>query len=208
KLVAAQPHLAPGGLHAYDGHVSEPDALLRTKACEAAFAPVAALRKTLKSLGLPVPRVVTSGTPTFPIHAKRGDVECSPGTCVFWDAGYSGKLRDLDFLPAALVLTRVVSKPGGRRLCLDLGHKAVASEMPHPRVVFLNLPDAQAIAHNEEHLVIESERASEWNIGDCLYGLPWHICPTVALHAEAAVVRDNRIVGAWQVRARDRKLNC
>ena len=31
-----------------------------------------------------------------------------------------------------LVLTRVISKPSARILCLDLGHKAIASESPHP----------------------------------------------------------------------------
>jgi D-serine deaminase-like pyridoxal phosphate-dependent protein len=68
---------------------------------------------------------------------------------VLWDAGYSRQLPDLDFLPAAVLLSRVVSRPSPTRLCLDLGHKAVASEMPHPRVDFLNLPDAVAVAHNE-----------------------------------------------------------
>jgi D-serine deaminase-like pyridoxal phosphate-dependent protein len=82
----------------------------------------------------------------------------------------------MEFLNAALVLTRVVSKPGGNRLCLDLGHKAIASENPHPRVVFLNLPDAQAISHSEEHLVVETERAGEIELGACLYGVPWHVC--------------------------------
>ena len=206
ELIVSLPGIKPGGLHAYDGHITEPDPGLRAKACEQAFAPVASLREQLEKTGLEIPRVVTSGTPTFPIHARRANVECSPGTCALWDAGYANKLRDLDFLPAALVLTRVVSKPGGRRLCLDLGHKAVASEMPHPRVVFLNLPDAQAVAHSEEHLVIESELAPKFKIGDCLYGLPWHICPTVALHAQAAVVQDKRIAAVWAVRARDRRL--
>ena len=64
-------------------------------------------------------------------------------------------MPDLDFLPAAVLLSRVVSKPVNNRLCLDLGHKAVASEMPHPRVVFLDLPDATPVTHSEEHLVVE-----------------------------------------------------
>jgi len=206
RLIESLPGLKAGGLHAYDGHLSEPDPVLRRIACEEGFAPVKTLRDQLQKAGLQVPRVVAGGTPTFPFHAKRGDVECSPGTCVFWDASYSNKLRDLDFLPAALVLTRVVSKPGNRRLCLDLGHKAVAAEMPHPRVVFLNLGDAQALAHSEEHLVVETSRSAEFKIGDCLYGLPWHICPTVALHSEAMVVEHGHIVGVWKVTARERRL--
>ncbi len=206
RLVASLQGLKPGGLHAYDGHLSEPNPAQRAAACELAFAPVAALREELQAAGRSVPRIVAGGTPTFPFHAKRGDVECSPGTCVFWDAGYASKLRDLDFLPAALVLTRVVSKPGNNRLCLDLGHKAIASEMPHPRVKFLGLEEEQAVMHSEEHLVIESVRSGEFKVGDCLYGVPWHICPTVALHSEAFVIEHGKVVGTWQVAARERRL--
>jgi D-serine deaminase-like pyridoxal phosphate-dependent protein len=206
RLTASLPGLRPGGLHAYDGHLSDPDPAQRAVDCEAAFAPVRTLRGELQDAGLSVPRIVAGGTPTFPFHAKRGEVECSPGTCVFWDAGYGSKLGDLNFEPAALVMTRVVSKPGTNRLCLDLGHKAIAAEMPHPRVKFLNLEDAQAVMHSEEHLVVETDRAAQFKVGDCLYGVPWHICPTVALHSEAIVIEDGRAVGAWKVAARARRL--
>ena len=159
RMITALPTLAAGGLHAYDGHIHDTDAAARTLACDAAFAPVEVLRRKLEREGLSVPRVVAGGTPTFPIHARRGNVECSPGTCVLWDAGYGKKLPDLDFLPAAVVLTRVVSRPAPDFLCLDLGHKAIASEMTHPRVLFLNLPEVSATAHNEEHLVVQTANA-------------------------------------------------
>jgi D-serine deaminase-like pyridoxal phosphate-dependent protein len=204
RLIASSPCLSPGGLHAYDGHIGETDFAKRTALCEAAFAPVAAFRQKLRDAGLPVPHLVVGGSPTFPIHARRADVECSPGTCVFWDAGYQKKLPDLKFRPAALLLTRVISKPGQDRLCLDLGHKAVGSEMPHPRVVLLNLEDARPLAHNEEHLVVETSRSSEYRVGDCLYGVPWHICPTVALHSSVVIIQGGKSTGTWKVAARDR----
>jgi D-serine deaminase-like pyridoxal phosphate-dependent protein len=207
ELIASLPGIRPGGLHAYDGHLSEPDPARREAACDQAFAPVEFLRRSLEQSGLPVPRVVTSGTPTFPFHARRKNVECSPGTCVFWDAGYSKKFPDLSFLPAALVITRVVSKPGADRLCLDLGHKAIGSEMPPPRVCFLNLPEAQPITHSEEHLVVETPHSSRFKLGDVVYGLPWHICPTVALYSEATVIEKGRSTGTWPVRARNRRLS-
>lgn len=206
RLIASLPGLAPAGLHAYDGHIHDTDTDTRAKRCEEAFAPVQVFRSQLEDAGLPVPRVVAGGTPTFPIHARRGDVECSPGTGVFWDSGYATNLPDLDFLVAALVLTRVVSKRGGNRLCLDLGHKAVAAENPHPRVQLLGLLDAQFVTHSEEHLVVETARAAEFNVGDALYGVPRHICPTVALHSEAVVVRAGRAVERWKVAARERRL--
>ncbi len=206
RTLAGTPGLAFGGLHAYDGHLHQTDPKVRLAACREAFAPVDVLRDALRAQGIAVPRIVAGGTPTFPFHARRGDLECSPGTCVLWDAGYQAKLPDLEFLPAAILLSRVVSRPGPNRLCLDLGHKAVASEMPHPRVVFLNLPDATPVAHNEEHLVVETPNASRYPVGSVIYGIPWHICPTMALHAEAWVVDGTQATDRWAVAARARRL--
>jgi D-serine deaminase-like pyridoxal phosphate-dependent protein len=140
------------------------------------------------------------------MHAARQDVECSPGTTVLWDASYATKFADLKFYNATVLLTRVVSKPAGNRLCLDLGHKAVASEMPHPRVVFPDLPDAQFITHSEEHLVLESEAAARLGVGDELLGVPWHVCPTLALHEEAVLIEQGKVTGSCRIEARARKL--
>jgi D-serine deaminase-like pyridoxal phosphate-dependent protein len=200
------PSTAFGGLHAYDGHLHQSDPQTRLAACREAFAPVDTLRDALRAQGIAVPKVVAGGTPTFPFHARRGDLECSPGTCVLWDAGYQAKLPDLDFTPAAILLARVISRPGANRLCLDLGHKAVASEMPHPRVVFPNLPDATPVAHNEEHLVIESQIAHRFPVGSHVLGIPWHVCPTVALHAEAWVIDGSLATERWPITARARRL--
>ncbi len=205
-LTAVLPGVRPGGLHAYDGHIRDADPIVRAGRCDEEFAPVLTLRDDLLRRGLPVPVVVSGGSPTFPTHAKRPGIECSPGTLVLSDLGTARNFPDLDFLPAALVLSRVVSRPGGQRLCVDLGHKAVAAENPHPRVAFLNLPDARAVSHSEEHLVVETARAADCPVGTCLYGLPWHICPTVALHDEAVVVRDGRAVERWRV-TRGRKIS-
>ena len=206
KQIAQSSALIAGGLHAYDGHICETDFASRTAMCDAAFDPVEALRASLLERGLPVPQVIAGGTPTFPIHAKRANVECSPGTCVLWDHSYGSTLPDLDFLHAAIMLTRVVSKPAGNRLCLDLGHKSIASENPHPRVRVLGLENATFVGHSEEHLVLETPRADQFHVGDVLYGIPWHVCPTVALHSEAVVVRNGRAGERWKVTARDRRI--
>jgi len=206
QQVARSPGLRVAGLHVYDGHIRDSDIAARTVACDAAFAQLDGIRQQLVALGLEVPTIVAGGTPTFPIHAKRPGVQCSPGTSVFWDLGYETLLPDLDFLPAVLVLTRVISKPSGRILCLDLGHKAIASESPHPRVELLGLSDARFIGHSEEHLTIETDRAADYPVGSALYGIPWHICPTVALHQEAVVIRKGRAEEHWQVVARARSI--
>jgi D-serine deaminase-like pyridoxal phosphate-dependent protein len=197
--------LEPRGLHAYDGHIHDVAIAHRQQQCEEAFVPVLALRDDLLACGLPVPALVAGGSPTFPFHAAHSDRECSPGTTVLWDFGYADKFADLPFLPAAILLTRVVSRPSATRLCLDLGHKAVAAENPHPRVRLFEIPDAEFVMHSEEHLVIETDRAADFRVGDVLHGIPRHVCPTVALHDEAIVIEQNRAVGVWPIDARGRR---
>jgi D-serine deaminase-like pyridoxal phosphate-dependent protein len=72
--------------------------------------------------------------------------------------------------------------------------------------VFLNLPDATAISHSEEHLVVESSIAEGFRVGDVVYSLPWHVCPTVALHQEVWLAENGRATTPWTVRARSRRL--
>ena len=96
------------------------------------------LIEELKNEGISPVKIIAGGTPTFPIHALRKDVETSPGTLLLWDWGYSSSFTDMRFFHAAVLLTRIISKPGIDLLCLDLGHKAVASEMPHPRIKILD----------------------------------------------------------------------
>ena len=210
KQISADDRLLAAGLHVYDGHIHDVDSNQRKAKCDDAFASVEALRRELLAAGMSVPTIVAGGTPTFPIHAKRDaalGIECSPGTNVLWDAGYASVCPELDFEIAALVLTRVVSTLDGKRLCLDLGHKAIASERPHPRVIFPELKNCEFVMHSEEHLVVEAENAADFKVGDALYGIPWHICPTVALYQEANIVRDGWFQAeAWAITARDRRI--
>lgn len=206
KLIATHPGLRAAGLHCYDGHLHQQDVAERERECDAVFGPVLALRAELEALGLPVPVLIASGSPTFAIHARYPNRELSPGTTVLWDFGYGDKHGDLPFVPAALLLTRVVSKPGPNRLTLDLGHKAVAAENPHPRVRLIEIPEATFAMQSEEHLVIETPRAAEFVIGQLVHGIPRHICPTVALHNEAVIVEGGRVVDRWPITARGRRI--
>jgi len=195
------------GLHAYDGHIHDEDLNVRTQRCNESFAPLEKLIEKLKNAGYN-PVVIVGGTPTFPIHAKRKDVECSPGTFIYWDEGYSKACKEQEFLPAALVLSRVVSIPDETKICVDLGHKSIASENTlDKRVVFLNAPELKPVGHSEEHLVLEVGAGHDYKIGDLFYGLPYHICPTVALYERAITIEDKKLTGEWKTIARDRKIN-
>ena len=206
RLIHQSERLTAGGLHVYDGHIHESDPEARAKQCDGEFAPVQAMIDDLRRAGLPVPAVVAGGSPTFPIHARRPGVSLSPGTPLLWDAGYGAAYADLDFLVAAVLVGRVVSKPAPGRVCLDLGTKALASEMPQPRIALLNVSDYRIAGHNEEHLIIELPDASRYHPGDVVYGIPVHICPTVARYETASVVEQGRCTGEWAIAARNRRL--
>jgi D-serine deaminase-like pyridoxal phosphate-dependent protein len=206
RLIASLPGLAPGGLHAYDGHIRSSSLSDRANETAQAFQGIADFHQKLTAAGLDVPRIVGGGSPTFPIHALNAAYECSPGTTVFWDHSYGTRYPDMDYISAALVVTRVVSRPTANRLCLDLGYKAVSPDNPDKRVHLLDLVDAQPVVHSEEHLVVESSNAANFDVGDVLYGVPFHICPTVALHEAAVTVREHSADGLWPIVARDRRL--
>jgi D-serine deaminase-like pyridoxal phosphate-dependent protein len=209
QQICRSPGVRPEGFHVYDGHNNAPEPSEREATAERFWGEVLALRRQLEEQGCPVPRLVVGGTPSFPVHARWQQVpglECSPGTFVLYDAGYGQKYADLaELIPAAVLLTRVISRPHPRRVTLDLGTKAVAADPPlDRRVRLLQVPQYTVVAHNEEHLVIETDAAERFQIGDVLYALPGHICPTVALYPELLVVENGSVVDRWLVAARDR----
>ncbi len=196
------------GLHVYDGQFAALAIDERIIASDLAYAAVDAMVARLAAIGIAVPNIVAGGSPTFPVHARQRDVDVSPGTYVFWDAGYGSYCPELPFEPAALVLTRVISQLSATRLCVDLGSKSVSADNPlQNRVRFLNAPAAVFIRQSEEHLVIELPEGHGFVVGDLLYGVPWHICPTVALHMEANVIdADGQLIDRWPIVARDRRI--
>jgi D-serine deaminase-like pyridoxal phosphate-dependent protein len=204
-------NLAGDGLHAYDGHLRDADPTLRDGRARQVQAVTLGLLERLQARGLSVPRVVFGGTPTFLSHARlaanQPGVECSPGTCVLHDASYAATYPDLPFAPAAAILTRVVSRPRAGRLCLDLGHKAVAADPPAGSRAYLPaLPEAVVVAQSEEHLVVDVPEAGRWPIGTALLAIPGHVCPTCALHESTVMVEGGRVVGRWPVTARVRTI--
>lgn len=209
ELLTRLPNLVFDGISAYDGQIHDNDLKERGQSAGPGVAQTLAFRERLLARGLPVPRLVMGGTPTFPIHAKLDvpGVECSPGTCTLQDVGYATRYPDLPFVPAAALLTRVISRPRPGRLCLDLGHKAVAADPPAgTRVTLPALPEGKVVGQSEEHLVVETPRAEEYPPGTPFLAFPSHICPTCALHRRAYVIERGDLVDEWEVGARDRVL--
>ncbi len=200
--------IRPVGLHAYDGHIRDVDFIERKEKCDECFEKVLLVKNEIMRCGLDEPVIIAGGSPTFSIHSKRENMECSPGTFIYWDKTYMDLCPEQNFLSAALVIARVISSPSETKLCIDLGHKSVAAENEiTKRIYFLNAPELKAISQSEEHLVVEAGAGHRYKVADILYGLPMHICPTIALYERALTVNDHFANGEWRTIARDRKIN-
>ena len=203
QKIASASNLNAKGLHVYDGHIRESDYSVRKHLCDNAFSHVLDLKKNIEKKGILIDKIVAGGTPTFPIHAERENVEVSPGTSLLWDDRYGTAFEDLKFIHSAVLIGSIISKPSKDLLCINLGHKSVASEMDFPRLSFLNLKNTEQIGHSEEHLVVKCNESDKYPVGMICYSIPSHICPTVPKFSKVLTVDEGEVIGEWKVSARD-----
>ncbi len=201
--------IAMMGLHCYDGNHNDPDLATRKERVAKKAEELKEIRNRLEGKKLECPVLVMGGTPSFPCHAEYPDVFLSPGTAFLQDAGYYKGLPDMDFMPAAVVLSRVVSHPSEGRFTLDLGYKGIAADPASQRGYIVGGDRYEPEFQNEEHWVFrvkEGQETSLPEIGSVVYVIPTHICPTSALYPSVFVVEDGVIVENWEVKARNRKI--
>jgi D-serine deaminase-like pyridoxal phosphate-dependent protein len=202
------------GLHYYDGQHRAPDERERTAAAHAGYDRLLEIVKEIEHSGVLVPEVVTAGTSTLPCSLSyegfrsAGFVHrISPGTVVYSDASSLALLPEpYGYRPAALVLTRVVSHPRTGTLTCDAGHKAVSADAGVPTCVVVGHSELTPLSPSEEHLPIEVQGSTSGpQIGEALYLLPRHVCPTVNNFDDALLVRNGEIESVEKVSARGRE---
>lgn len=207
RALGAYPHLAPAGLHAYDGHDHFSDPQVREASAQRHIERIQALKEQLEAEGLPVPLVVGGGSFSFPFFARTEGMRGSPGTCVYWDHGYSSAMPDMPFRWAALVLTQVVDRhPAQETITTDLGYKAIADDSPLPnRARLLGKMEAELILQHEEHGVFHWPGELP-QIGTYLLAVPEHVCPTVVRYPGSfAIDAEGEVVDYYPHTARDRQ---
>lgn len=203
---ASKANISLKGLHVYDGHIRDDEFAKRKDKIEKGLAEIILLVDKLKPK-IGELEIIAGGTPAFTSHASEVSRTLSPGTCVLWDWGYGDKFKEQNFEFAALVMSRIISKPKYGILTTDMGHKAVSSENPiDTRIRFLNHDDLKLVSQSEEHGVIETKNWDNYKVGDIILGVPYHVCPTVNLYDEAQIIENDKWVATWKIEARKRKI--
>jgi D-serine deaminase-like pyridoxal phosphate-dependent protein len=202
------------GMHYYDGQHRAPEERERTAAAHEGYDRLLVIVQEIERIGVRVPEVVTAGTPTLPCSLSYEGFRSagfihriSPGTVVYSDASSLAQLpKEYGYRPAVLVLTRVVSHPRSGVVTCDAGHKAVSADAGVPTCVVVGHSELTPLSPSEEHLPLEVEggRAGP-QVGEALYLLPRHVCPTVNNFDDALLVRNGEIESVEKVSARGRE---
>lgn len=203
------------GIHYYEGHQNQPDLQKRTQAAHAGYDVLIKLLNTLDSAGIFVEELITSGTPAFPCALSYAPFtqarflhRVSPGTVAYNDVTSISQLPPIYGLrPAAIVLSTVVSRPMPGRITCDAGHKTVSADAGIPNCAVMGHPGMQPLKPSEEHLPIDAaEGTTAPRIGDLLYLVPRHVCPTVNNFDHALIIRDGWVAAIERVTARGREI--
>jgi D-serine deaminase-like pyridoxal phosphate-dependent protein len=200
------------GLHHYDGQIHNADTAAATSAHHG-YSRLLALIGHLEQCGVEVSEVITSGTPAMPhalVFAGFNSAEfvhrVSPGTIVYNDRSSLKELPSYGFVPAALVLSTVVSRPLANRVTCDAGHKAVSADAGIPTCEVVGRPELVGLKPSEEHLPLEVSGSILPVRGELLYLLPTHVCPTVNNFDRAMIIRDGKVESIEPVSARGREI--
>ena len=202
------------GLHYYDGQYGGVEERERTAAAHAGYDSLLEVVSKVERSGVSVPEVITAGTPTLPcslgypgFRGQKFVHRVSPGTIVYNDATSLAQLpAEYRLRPAALVLTRVVSKPNKGVITCDAGHKAVSADAGVPTCVVVGHAELTPLSPSEEHLPMAvAGDAAGPEVGEALYLLPRHVCPTVNNFDCALLVRNRQIEAVEKVTARGRE---
>jgi D-serine deaminase-like pyridoxal phosphate-dependent protein len=208
------------GLHYYDGHMGGiVDWQEREATAHQGYDRLMKLVSVFEGANLKVGEVITAGTPAFPCslsYQSFAEAEfihrISPGTVVYGDCTSLAQLpAEYGYRAAAVVIATVVSHPTANYLTCDAGHKTVSADAGIPNCFVLGHPDLTPQHPSEEHLPIEisagaSADSAKPKIGETLYLVPKHVCPTVNNFDHALIVEGGRIVGVERVTARGREV--
>jgi D-serine deaminase-like pyridoxal phosphate-dependent protein len=201
------------GLHYYDGHLSSYDLQEREREAHRGYDRLIEIVAALRSSDVALDEVITAGTPALPCSLSYTQFSnsgfkhrVSPGTVVYSDCTSLAQLpSDWNYRPAALVVSTVVSRPSANRFTCDAGHKTVSADAGTPTCQVLGHADFSPARPSEEHLPVDIMSGSkEPALGDILYLVPRHVCPTVNNFDHAVIVESGRIVGVERVTARGR----
>ena len=208
QQIDTHPNLRLAGIMTHEGHVAFVDVDQIVAEARSAGEKMVQTAEMIRSHGIELPTVSVGSTPAARLTPTvAGITEMRPGTYVFNDNSLFrfGDQWGVEDCAARFVAT-VVSRTADDRCVIDAGAKTLALDpsksheghgfiVGHPEVIIEKL--------SEEHGVCKLPAGVEgFQVGDTVEVIPNHVCPTINLMDQMAVVRDGKVIDYWKVAAR------
>lgn len=160
-------------------------------------------RELIEREGLPVQTVSVGSTYNYDTAGRMSGVtEVQAGVYPLMDHR-SSWIRP-EFVPAAKILSQVISHPVEGRAIIDAGHKATGPDEGLP--VVEGIPGATATRFSAEHgiLDLENQAVNGLRPGDKVWMVPFDLALAVNQFDYFRAVRQGKLVGFWPISARGR----
>ena len=160
-------------------------------------------RELIEREGLAVATVSVGGTYNYDTAGRMSGVtEVQAGIYPLMDHR-SSRVRP-EFVPAAKILSEVISHPIESRAIVDAGHKATGPDAGLP--VVEGIPGATASRFSAEHGILELENQAVKGLqpGDKVWMVPFDLALAVNQFDYFRAVRQGKLVGYWPITARGR----
>ena len=142
----------------------------------------------------------TPGAPKTPLIPQTTEIR--PGTYVFYDTSSLDANLCEEADCALRVLTTVVSTAVPGQCVIDAGSKTLSSDQTVGSGTYGHVVARPWTIRklNEEHGYVEIHGPAR--VGEKVWVVPSHVCPTVNLHDEIWYGRKGQVEGSWKVAAR------
>ena len=160
-------------------------------------------RELIERGGLPVPTVSVGGTYNYDTAGRMSGVtEVQAGIYPLMD--HRSSRGRPEFVPAAKILSEVISHPTESRAIVDAGHKATGPDEGLP--VVEGIPGATASRFSAEHgiLDLENRAVNGLHPGEKVWMVPFDLALAVNQFDYFRAVRQGKLVGFWPIAARGR----
>ena len=200
-FIATHPALRLMGVMGWEAHVTAiQDPTIKAEAVADAIALLTDSADACRAAGHDMSIVSCGGTGTLLYCISQpGVTEVQVGGAIFNDEHYHSHYG-IDLPCALTVLATVISRPNPTRVILDVGRKAMSTDMALPRPLGL---DAASVKLSAEHAQIELAAPSDMpRIGEKIELVVGYSDTTIHLHEEIVALRGGAVEAVWKVAGR------
>ena len=192
------------GFEGWEGHTAAiEDAVRKRSAVAQAVELLTRTAALCRSGGIGVKVVSCGGTATFPMTARiAGVTEIQAGGGIFGDLRCREEFQ-VDFAPALMLVSTVISRPSPTRIVCDVGNKSLNPYPIAPRPA--ELSNVVSVRLSAEHATLQlAEANARPVIGDRVAFVVGYSDNTILLHDDLYGVRGGIVEVAWEVGARSK----